>query len=197
MWFRNAQKKVQSSFGSTSPRTTLSGSPTNTGSGFLGGIAVERSLKQLVDPTLISSFSNLSIGNSNAAYFASDANDKQLQGEVVTREHWQRESGQDICSSPGCGKALGRLGVGKRHCSQYVWSFILNGKEMYPPNHAVSYAFIIADAGNYFVNNIHSMRSNWTRLHATIQRTESGVEFVSDASLADLATWTIRVQQEI
>ncbi|OAD76485.1 C2H2-type zinc finger transcription factor [Phycomyces blakesleeanus NRRL 1555(-)] len=105
-WFGNAQRKVQNTL-SVGPNSRYLGSSPNTN-------AVERSLRQLVDPALMSSFNNFSLGNNNPVFFASD---NERQGtEFITREHWQRESNNDMCSLPGCGKTLGRNGAGKQHC---------------------------------------------------------------------------------
>ncbi|KAI9322285.1 FYVE zinc finger-domain-containing protein [Dichotomocladium elegans] len=103
-WFRTAHRKVQTTLGS--PR-----SPTS-----LNSNAVERSFRQLLEPNLMNSFSNFNLGNNNPVFFASDV-DRQ-QSEVITREHWQREGQNDVCSMPGCGRSLGRLN--KQHCRQQM-----------------------------------------------------------------------------
>ncbi|KAL0089377.1 hypothetical protein J3Q64DRAFT_1808640 [Phycomyces blakesleeanus] len=111
-WFGNAQRKVQNTL-SVGPNSRYLGSSPNTN-------AVERSLRQLVDPALMSSFNNFSLGNNNPVFFASD---NERQGtEFITREHWQRESNNDMCSLPGCGKTLGRNGAGKQHCRNLLTS---------------------------------------------------------------------------
>ncbi|KAG2223118.1 hypothetical protein INT45_005674 [Circinella minor] len=102
-WFRNAHKKVQTTLGSSS--TSLSVSP-RTSPPYTN--PVERSLKQLIDPAIINSFSNLNLGNNNPIFFASD---QDKQNEFITRDHWQREGNHDVCSLPGCGKR-----AGKQHC---------------------------------------------------------------------------------
>ncbi|KAI8388681.1 FYVE zinc finger-domain-containing protein [Radiomyces spectabilis] len=102
-WLKNAQKKVQ---------TTLSSSPRPGQSPSNG--PVERSLKQLIDPALMSSFQNLNLGNNSPAFFASDGG----QGDFITREHWQSETGNDVCSLNGCTKILGKGGSGRQHCRQ-------------------------------------------------------------------------------
>ncbi|KAI7901701.1 FYVE zinc finger-domain-containing protein [Cokeromyces recurvatus] len=95
-WLRNAQKKVQTSL-STNNSTLKIGSPTQS-----------NSLKQWVDPSLL----NKAI-ISHPNFFVSDM-DKQ--GEYVTREHWQRETGHDKCNIVGCNKIVGKSGVGKQYC---------------------------------------------------------------------------------
>lgn len=62
------------------------------------------------------SFQNLSLGssNNNPTFFVSDTTDRQ--GDFVTREHWQRETGNDTCNIPGCHKTVGKQGAGKQHC---------------------------------------------------------------------------------
>lgn len=59
-------------------------------------------------------FQNLSLGNTNPTFFVSDM-DKQ-QSDFVTRDHWQRETGNDKCNLPGCNKVVGKSGAGKQHC---------------------------------------------------------------------------------
>ncbi|KAJ8661316.1 hypothetical protein O0I10_003066 [Lichtheimia ornata] len=108
-WFRTAQQKVQTTLTPRSPPSSSSSSPGG------GGSSVERSLKQLFDPSLMNSFSNLNLGNGNPVYFASDA-ERQQTDLYVTRDHWQREGPNDICSLSGCGRSLGRLS--KQHCRQ-------------------------------------------------------------------------------
>ncbi|KAI9493191.1 FYVE zinc finger-domain-containing protein [Zychaea mexicana] len=109
-WFRTAHKKVQTTLNASSS-SSLSVSPRSPPSGSSNGNAVERSLKQLIDPAIMNSFSNLSLGNGSPTYFASD---QDRQNEVyVTREHWQREGSHDSCALPGCGKR-----AGKQHCRQ-------------------------------------------------------------------------------
>ncbi|KAI9274329.1 hypothetical protein BDA99DRAFT_235159 [Phascolomyces articulosus] len=105
-WFRNAHKKVQTTLGSSSASLSVSPrSPPSNGS----SNPVERSLKQLIDPAIMNSFSNLNLGNGNPIFFASD---QDRQNEFfVTREHWQREGTHDTCGIPGCGKR-----AGKQHC---------------------------------------------------------------------------------
>ncbi|KAG0164421.1 carboxypeptidase Y-deficient [Apophysomyces sp. BC1034] len=98
-WFRNAGKKMQTTLASGNKPLSA------------GNNAVERSLRQLVDPALMSSFNNLNLGNNNPVFFVSD-NDRQ--SEFVTKEHWCRESSNDSCGLPGCGKPLGN----KQHCRQ-------------------------------------------------------------------------------
>jgi rabenosyn-5 len=63
------------------------------------------------------SFQNLSLvgSNNNPTFFVSDTTDRQ--GDFVTRDHWQRETGNDICNIPGCLKVVGKSGgAGKQHC---------------------------------------------------------------------------------
>lgn len=73
-----------------------------------------KTLKQWVEPSLINSFQNFNLSNpSNPTFFVSDT-DKQ--GEFVTREHWQRETGNDMCNIPSCNKIVGKAGAGKQHC---------------------------------------------------------------------------------
>ncbi|KAG2229670.1 hypothetical protein INT48_008902 [Thamnidium elegans] len=90
-WLRNAQKKVTTTLGTprtgTSPPSSKWTEPLN--------------------------FQSLSLGNSNPTFFVSDT-DKQ--GEFVTRDHWQRETGNDMCNIPGCNKTVGKSGAGKQHC---------------------------------------------------------------------------------
>ncbi|KAI8141441.1 FYVE zinc finger-domain-containing protein [Fennellomyces sp. T-0311] len=104
-WFRTAHKKVQTTLGSSSSLSVSPRSPPSSSS----GNAVERSLKQFIDPAF-SSLSNLNLGNSNPVFFASD---QDRQNEFVTREHWQHEGNHDVCALPGCGKRAGR-----QHCRQ-------------------------------------------------------------------------------
>ncbi|CEP08668.1 hypothetical protein [Parasitella parasitica] len=101
-WFRNAQKKVQTSL-STPIKTGLS--PPKSSSS---------NLKQWMEPSLMSSFQSLSLSNSsNPTFFVSDT---ERQDEFVTRDHWQRETGNDKCSISGCHKIVGKSGAGRQHC---------------------------------------------------------------------------------
>lgn len=86
-WLRNAQKKVSITL--TTPKAGPS---------------------KWSEP--LNSFQNLNIGN-NPPYFVSDTD---RQGDTVTRDHWQRETGNDACNIPGCKKTVGKAGVGKQHC---------------------------------------------------------------------------------
>ncbi|KAI9025929.1 hypothetical protein CLU79DRAFT_803527 [Phycomyces nitens] len=87
-WFSTAQKKVQN---------TLS---VGTGNRYLGTSPNANAVERL--------------GNNNPAFFVSD---NERQGtEFITKEYWQRETNNDMCSLPGCGKTLGRNGAGKQHC---------------------------------------------------------------------------------
>lgn len=61
----------------------------------------------------MNSFQNLSLGNNNPAFFVSDTD---RQSEFVTRDYWQRETGNDKCNIPGCTKIVGKSGAGKQHC---------------------------------------------------------------------------------
>lgn len=41
--------------------------------------------------------------------------------DVITKQHWQRRTGYDVCSDPGCGKRLGNTSTGIvncRHCGK-------------------------------------------------------------------------------
>jgi hypothetical protein len=100
-WLRNAQKKVQTSL------TTKSGlsPPTSSSS--------TSNLKQWMEPSLMSSFQNLSLSNTNPTFFVSDTD---RQDDFVTRDHWQRETGNDKCNIPGCNKIVGKSSAGKQHC---------------------------------------------------------------------------------
>jgi rabenosyn-5 len=88
-WLRNAQKKV-----TTTLATPKSGSPS-----------------KWSEP--LNSFQSLSLGNTNPTFFVSDTD---RQGDFVTRDHWQRETGNDQCNIPGCIKTVGKSSVGKQHC---------------------------------------------------------------------------------
>ncbi|CAO3684949.1 unnamed protein product [Rhizopus stolonifer] len=48
--------------------------------------------------------------NNNPNFFVSDT----AQQEYVTRDHWQRESGHDICGMQGCNSVVSKSG--KQHC---------------------------------------------------------------------------------
>ncbi|KAG2214054.1 hypothetical protein INT46_004969 [Mucor plumbeus] len=100
-WLRNAQKKVQTSL------TTKSGlsPPTSSSS--------TSNLKQWMEPSLMSSFQNLSLSNTSPTFFVSDTD---RQDDFVTRDHWQRETGNDKCNIPGCNKIVGKSSAGKQHC---------------------------------------------------------------------------------
>ncbi|KAI8638478.1 FYVE zinc finger-domain-containing protein [Parasitella parasitica] len=100
-WFRNAQKKVQTSL-ATPMKTGLS--PPKSSSS---------NLKQWMEPSLMNSFQNLSLSNTNPTFFVSDTD---RQDEFVTRDHWQRETGNDKCSISGCNKVVGKSGAGRQHC---------------------------------------------------------------------------------
>ncbi|KAI8980498.1 FYVE zinc finger-domain-containing protein [Pilobolus umbonatus] len=100
-WFRNTQKKVQTSFVNTS----RFGSSPSIGSS-------DRLVKQWVDPSLLTNFQNITLSN-NPVFFVSD---QDKQGDIVTREHWQRESGNDKCNISSCNKIVGKAGAGKQHC---------------------------------------------------------------------------------
>ncbi|KAF1804283.1 hypothetical protein FB192DRAFT_1279461 [Mucor lusitanicus] len=104
-WLRNAQKKVQTSL-ATPMKSGLS-PPGNSSS------SSSSNLKQWMEPSLMNSFQNLSLSNTNPTFFVSDTD---RQDDFVTRDHWQRETGNDKCSIPGCSKVVGKSGAGKQHC---------------------------------------------------------------------------------
>ncbi|KAI8877053.1 hypothetical protein K501DRAFT_337674 [Backusella circina FSU 941] len=92
-WLRNAQKKVQTSL-------TKTNNP-----------------RQWVDPSLMNSFQNLTLNtNNNETFFVSDTNNRS--SEIVTRDHWQRETGNDKCNIPSCNKMVGKAGAGRQHCGK-------------------------------------------------------------------------------
>ncbi|KAI7888083.1 uncharacterized protein EV154DRAFT_426303 [Mucor mucedo] len=90
-WLRQAQKKMT---------TTLATPKIGTGP------------SKWAEP--LQSFSNLNLGN-QPVFFVSDTVDRQ-QADTVSRDHWQRETGQDVCHVPDCNKVVGKAGVGKQHC---------------------------------------------------------------------------------
>ncbi|KAG1444992.1 hypothetical protein G6F46_008966 [Rhizopus delemar] len=53
--------------------------------------------------------------SNNPTFFVSDNHTAQ-QSEYVTRDHWQRETGNDKCAIQGCVRTVGRSGAGKQHC---------------------------------------------------------------------------------
>jgi rabenosyn-5 len=61
------------------------------------------------------SFQNLTL-NKEGTFFVSDNNNSGGDGELVTRDHWQRETGHDKCFIVGCNKVVGKSGAGKQHC---------------------------------------------------------------------------------
>ncbi|KAI8371238.1 hypothetical protein EDC96DRAFT_552294 [Choanephora cucurbitarum] len=87
-WLKNAQKKVQTSFKSSPPTDKF---------------------KQWIDQPVLNS---LQLANTNA-FFVSDT-DKQ--SDLVTRDHWQRETNHDPCRITGCHRIVGKAGAGKQHC---------------------------------------------------------------------------------
>ncbi|RUP52154.1 hypothetical protein BC936DRAFT_139480 [Jimgerdemannia flammicorona] len=108
-WFRNTQKRVLSN---KSPLSAATGSSANT---------ITKSFSSLVDQNLLSNFNNLTLSNVVGGTTLNSFTPEQERAmELVTNKHWQRETGQDICTHPGCGKALGsvlgKIGVGKQHC---------------------------------------------------------------------------------
>ncbi|OZJ06010.1 hypothetical protein BZG36_01093 [Bifiguratus adelaidae] len=91
-WFKAAQKKVM---------LPLKDKNTN----------FARFSSGLLDPHLMSNFSN------NLQLSSQQAPVQVLpEADQVTKAHWQPDRPNATCHHPGCRKALGRSGVGKRHC---------------------------------------------------------------------------------
>ncbi|KAI8576099.1 hypothetical protein K450DRAFT_258451, partial [Umbelopsis ramanniana AG] len=99
-WFKNAQKKV------LTPLTQKSSSSSSTPP---VASSISKSFNQILEPNFIS---NLSINGAQPMFTP----EMEQQMEAVRRDHWQRETGQDRCSEPHCGKTLGRGSAGKQHC---------------------------------------------------------------------------------
>lgn len=98
-WLRNAQKKVTTTLATQKSGTSPPGN--------------SNSNSKWSEPSLMTSFQNLSLGNNNPTFFVSDTD---RQNDFVTRDHWQRETGNDKCNIPGCTKVVGKSGAGKQHC---------------------------------------------------------------------------------
>ncbi|KAI9366591.1 FYVE zinc finger-domain-containing protein [Pilaira anomala] len=120
-WLRNAQKKVSTTL--NTQRTTGTGP------------------NKWSEPL---NFQNLSLGNTNPTFFVSDT-DKQ-QSDFVTRDHWQRETGNDKCNLPGCNKVVGKSGAGKQHCrkcgklfcdAHTQYEIKLNRQAKHDPDHGI------------------------------------------------------------
>lgn len=94
-WLRQAQKKVTTTL--ATPKSSMAGP------------------SKWTEP--LQSFSQLNLGN-QPPFFVSDTIDRQQPQleNSVSRDHWQRETGNDSCHFPGCNKVVGKAGVGKQHC---------------------------------------------------------------------------------
>ncbi|KAI8991335.1 FYVE zinc finger-domain-containing protein [Mycotypha africana] len=138
-WLKNAHKKVANSLSATATTTTaarLGSSPSTPSS------SNNYYNNKWVDPPLIS-FQGLSFSNSSPNFFVSDI-DKQ--NEYVTRDHWQRETGNDKCNIRGCRKIVGKAGSGKQHCRKCGRLFCdlhtqyeikLNKQAQHDPEHGI------------------------------------------------------------
>ncbi|TKA78268.1 hypothetical protein B0A49_02144 [Cryomyces minteri] len=84
----------------------------------LKGLDVFESNDALIPPSFSSTSSHA--GTLNTAPAASESVSRPDPDEVVTRSHWQRSTGHDVCSEPSCGKRLnGANGnVNCRHCGK-------------------------------------------------------------------------------
>ncbi|GAN04340.1 vacuolar segregation protein pep7 [Mucor ambiguus] len=122
-WLRNAQKKVQTSLAT----------PMKSGLSPTGSSSSSSNIKQWVEPSLMNSFQNLSLSNTNPTFFVSDTD---RQDGFVTRDHWQRETGNDKCNIPGCNKVVGKSGVGKQHCRRQ-YEIKLNRQAHHDPEHGI------------------------------------------------------------
>ncbi|CAO3634946.1 unnamed protein product [Cunninghamella blakesleeana] len=92
-WFKQAQKKVQTTLIKQQPSTSTS----SISSSPISSFKLFTQLTQTEVPD----------------YFVCET---ERYSDNVTRKHWQNESNQDICYIRGCGKVLNKGNNGKQHC---------------------------------------------------------------------------------
>jgi hypothetical protein len=105
-WFKQAQKKVQTTLTVNNNSSSTSGAPRSMAS----SPPFFKTFNE--QPSFISQFQQLTT-QSQPDFFVCET---ERYTDAVVRSHWQHESGQDLCSLRGCGKVLGRGNTGKQHC---------------------------------------------------------------------------------
>ena len=95
--------------------------------------------------------------------------------EAVTRTHWQRSSGNDVCSEPMCGKSLGAVN-GNINCSKC-------GK-LFCEEHTM-YQMKLSRAAQH-----EPVRGFWCRVCETCYKSREGYNDHNGKSIAGQCAWT-------